>query len=219
MPNPTITTILSTPPQHLPSSPCAAVCHGTPETEPPRLVFGFLGPSPLPWLAFVNAQPYYHHHVIHTTPALPPIALSHHLPRHTRNRATTLGFRVFRPTPLPRLPPSHPASPPPHHPSTSPHRPVPPFAMTHPKPSHHSLFSGFRPQPPLLARVFECAIPPSPLPYPHHATSTSHHPSLPFATAHPKLSHCTQFSGLLSVYIIFCHNNNNIKYYHGIPNM
>jgi len=171
MPNPTITTILSTPPQHLPSSPCAAVCHGTPETEPPRLVFGFLGPSPLPWLAFVNAQPYYHHHVIHTTPALPPIALSHHLPRHTRNRATTLGFRVFRP------------------------------------------------QPPLLARVFECAIPPSPLPYPHHATSTSHHPSLPFATAHPKLSHCTQFSGLLSVYIIFCHNNNNIKYYHGIPNM
>jgi len=172
----------------------------------------------------VNAQPYYHHHVIHTTPALFPIALSRRLPRHTRNRATTLGFRVFRPHPPPLarvcerptlLSPPHYL----HHPSTSPHHPVPPFATTHPKPSHHALFSGFRPQPPLLARVFEHTIPPSPLPYPHHATSTSHHPSLPFATAHPKLSHCTQFSGLLSVYIIFCHNNNNIKYYHGIPNM
>src|SRR5882762_5542269 len=132
MPNPTITTILSTPPQHLPSSPCAAVCHGIPKTEPPRSVFGFLGPSPLPWLAFVNSQPYYHQHIIHTTPALPPIALSHRLPRHTRIRATTLGFRVFRPHPPPLArvcerptllsPPHYP-----YHPSTFPHRPVMPF--------------------------------------------------------------------------------------------
>src|SRR5882762_9146286 len=92
--------MLSIPPQHFSPSPCHAVCHATPETEPPRSGFGFLGPIPLPWLAFVNAQPYYHHHIIYTTPAPPPITLSHRLPRHTRNRATTLSFRVLGPSPL-----------------------------------------------------------------------------------------------------------------------
>src|SRR5882762_3188500 len=148
MQTPTPTPTISTPPQYLLPLPCIAVCHGTPETEPPRSVFGFLGPSPLPWLAFVNAQLHHQNHIIHTSPALSPNPLSRRLPRHTRNRATTLGFRVFRPQPPPLArvcerptllsPPHYP-----YHPSTFPHRPVMPFATPHPKPSHHARVSGF----------------------------------------------------------------------------
>src|SRR5882762_2717931 len=100
MQTPTPTPTISTPPQYLLPLPCIAVCHGTPETEPPCLVFGFLGPSPLPWLAFVNAQLHHQNHIIHTSPEPPPITLHCRLPRHTRNPATTLSFRVLGPSPL-----------------------------------------------------------------------------------------------------------------------
>src|SRR5882762_9341911 len=135
MPNPTITTMLSIPPQHFSPSPCHAVCHDTPETEPPRSGFGFLGPIPLPWLAFVNAQPYYHHHIIYTTPAPPPITLSHRLPQHTRNRATTLSFRVLGPSPLSWLMFSNAQS---HHHHYLIHTmpPLPPITLHYPLPQH-----------------------------------------------------------------------------------
>src|ERR1700676_1114195 len=75
MQTPAPTPTISTPPQYLLPLPCIAVCDGTPKTEPPCSVFGFLGPSPLPWLAFVNAQLHHQNNIIHTSPEPPPIPL------------------------------------------------------------------------------------------------------------------------------------------------
>src|SRR5882762_10394157 len=79
-----------------------------------------------------NAAPHPHPHHFHTTPVPPPIALHCRLPWHTQNRATMLGFRVFRPQPPPLVRICERATPPskPHHshlPRISPHYPALPW--------------------------------------------------------------------------------------------
>jgi hypothetical protein len=67
------------------------------------LDFRVFRPRPPPPLARSNAHTHYHHHLVHTNTAPPPISLHRRLPRHSQNRATALGFRVFRPQPPPPL--------------------------------------------------------------------------------------------------------------------
>jgi len=67
----TTTMTVPTPPHHLPLPLYTAVCPGTPATEPPRSIFEFLAPNPLP--RFTCANEAAHHDHIPATPPYPPI--------------------------------------------------------------------------------------------------------------------------------------------------
>jgi hypothetical protein len=133
-----------------------------------------------------NVHPHPYHHFIHTTPPPLPITFHHCLTRYAPNRAITLGFWVFGPTPtsqpyLFKQMATAPVLPHPHHQKTFP-QPYPlPSHMADPKPSHNSSDFGFR--------VF-C---PSPLaclnvqPHPHHHFIHTTLPPLP-TTLHPRFT-------------------------------
>jgi hypothetical protein len=108
-------------PQHPTLQPAA---QKQPETEPLWFSFVILASSPF-CLLFVNVQPHYHHHLIHTMPSHPPITLPCCFTWCAQNRAIMLGFVGFGPQ-LPLLPcvcecrGPPPPSPYPPYPTTSP---------------------------------------------------------------------------------------------------
>jgi hypothetical protein len=193
----------STRTHHLPSSPPHRRFARHARNRATNARFRVFGLNPTPGFALANAQPPWRLHAIHPHLPSPVIAPHRRFTWHARNRATNARFRVFGLNPTPGLALAN-AQPPRHlhaiHPHPQPPIIVPPLHfMAHGRNrAMNAQFRVFGPNPAHCPRIGKRAAPPPSPCHPPAPTTSRHRLTPSFHTAHPKPSHPSRFSGVLT---------------------